>query len=98
MTTIPAKVMQVRLLDTFIYLRLTCVRPQGLKQLGATSASGPGDCTHVVMKNLQRSEKLLCAMPVARYIVTEKWAIECAKARRLLRMFLNTQVVQNTEL
>lgn len=58
---------------------------QALTKLGAKMVSKPSECTYLVVKNLGRTEKFLCAMAVAPYVVTEKWALASAAAKQLLR-------------
>jgi hypothetical protein len=45
----------------------------------------PDECTHLVVKTLARTEKLLCAMAVAPVVVTEKWVRDSIAAKKLLR-------------
>jgi hypothetical protein len=45
----------------------------------------PDECTHLVVKTLARTEKLLCAMAVAPAIVTENWVRDSIAAKKLLR-------------
>lgn len=45
----------------------------------------PSECTHLVVKSVVRTEKFLCAMATAPYILNEKWAIISAASRKLLR-------------
>ncbi|TFY62070.1 hypothetical protein EVG20_g6835 [Dentipellis fragilis] len=56
----------------------------GLTKLGAKMISKPSECTHLVLKSLGRTEKLLCAMAVAPCIVTEKWATASVAAKQFL--------------
>lgn len=45
----------------------------------------PSECTHLVVKSVVRTEKFLCAMATAPYILNEKWAVISAASRKLLR-------------
>ena len=49
--------------------------------------SRPSECTHLLAPQLVRTEKFLCALVVAPFILTEKWATRSAAAKRLLRAF-----------
>lgn len=42
------------------------------------------ECTHILAPALVRTEKFLCALAVAPFILTEAWATESAAAKRLL--------------
>ena len=50
--------------------------------------SRPSECTHLLAPHLVRTEKFLCAMVVAPFILTEKWATRSAAVKKLLRAFL----------
>lgn len=47
----------------------------------------PSECTHLLAPQLVRTEKFLCALVVAPFILTEKWAIQSAAVKKLLREF-----------
>ena len=49
--------------------------------------SRPSECTHLLAPQLVRTEKFLCALVVAPFILTEKWATRSAAAKKLLRAF-----------
>ncbi|KAI0278529.1 hypothetical protein BC826DRAFT_649275 [Russula brevipes] len=55
-----------------------------LVKLGAKIGVKPSECTHLVVKTLARTEKFLCAMAVAPYVVTEKWVRDSIAAKKLL--------------
>ncbi|KAK4057178.1 regulator of Ty1 Transposition [Microbotryomycetes sp. JL221] len=55
-----------------------------LKSLGASYTDQPGQVTHLVVKQLSRTEKLLCCLAVVPIIVTKDWVDESVKAGRLL--------------
>ncbi|THH15096.1 hypothetical protein EW146_g5335 [Bondarzewia mesenterica] len=74
----------VRVLTTQIQLGDELEIDQGLIKLGAKMATRPAECTHLVVKNLGRTEKFLCAMAAAPYVVTEKWVIASIAAKQLL--------------
>ncbi|KAI0271257.1 hypothetical protein BC834DRAFT_966777 [Gloeopeniophorella convolvens] len=57
---------------------------RAMTKLGAKMGVKPGECTHLVVKNLGRTEKFLCAMAVAPVIITEKWVQACVAAKKLL--------------
>ena len=45
----------------------------------------PSECTHLVARNLVRTEKFLCAIARAPYILNEKWLVSSYAAKELLR-------------
>ena len=49
--------------------------------------SRPSECTHLLAPQLVRTEKFLCAMAVAPFILTEKWATRSAAVKKLLRAY-----------
>lgn len=49
--------------------------------------SRPSECTHLLAPQLVRTEKFLCALVVAPFILTEKWATRSAAVKKLLRAF-----------
>ena len=58
---------------------------QTLVKLGAKVGVRPDECTHLVVKTLARTEKLLCAMAVAPAVITEQWVRDSIAAKKLLR-------------
>jgi hypothetical protein len=58
---------------------------QALIKLGARVGVKPDECTHLVVKTIARTEKLLCAMAVAPAIVTENWVRDSIATKKLLR-------------
>lgn len=57
---------------------------RALAKLGAKIGVKPSECTHLVVKSLARTEKLLCAMAVAPHFVTERWVRDSITAKRIL--------------
>lgn len=55
-----------------------------LTKLGVKMTSKPSECTHLVARNLVRTEKFLCAMAVAPFVVNEKWLLASAAAKQIL--------------
>jgi hypothetical protein len=47
----------------------------------------PTQCTHLLAPHLVRTEKFLCALAAAPYILEASWATNSAAAKRLLRRF-----------
>lgn len=72
----------VRVLAT--QLTLEDHEERALAKLGAKIGVKPSECTHLVVKSLARTEKLLCAVAVAPHIVTERWVRDSITAKRLL--------------
>jgi Regulator of Ty1 transposition protein 107 BRCT domain len=61
---------------------------QALVKLGARVGVRPDECTHLVVKTLARTEKLLCAMAVAPAVITERWVRDSIAAKKLIRAWL----------
>jgi hypothetical protein len=48
-------------------------------------ANNPEECTHLIMKELARTEKLLEVLPTVQYLVPPEWIDASIKAKELLR-------------
>jgi hypothetical protein len=59
-----------------------------LKKLGVGFIEDALKCTHLVVQKIGRTEKFLCAMAVAPFIVTDRWIKDSAKAGYLLGPFI----------
>ena len=59
--------------------------------MGAKIVTKPIECTHLLVRSVVRTEKFLCAMAVAPYILSEKWAVMSAANKKLLRKLNVTQ-------
>ncbi|KAH6890227.1 hypothetical protein BKA70DRAFT_1442221 [Coprinopsis sp. MPI-PUGE-AT-0042] len=57
---------------------------RGMVALGAKFTDKPSHCTHLVAKGLVRTEKFLCALTRAPFIVSEDWVKESVKAKKVL--------------
>ncbi|KAH0588548.1 hypothetical protein H2248_004377 [Termitomyces sp. 'cryptogamus'] len=55
-----------------------------LIKLGVKITVKPSECTHLLAPHLVRTEKFLCALASAPFIMTDRWAIESAAAKKLL--------------
>ncbi|KAF8058683.1 hypothetical protein FPV67DRAFT_1523362 [Lyophyllum atratum] len=80
----------VRLMTTQVTLSEDVVKV--LTKLGVKITTRPAECTHLLAPHLVRTEKFLCALANAPFILTEKWATESAAAKTLLdegKYFLN---------
>ncbi|KAI0646001.1 hypothetical protein C8Q79DRAFT_967346 [Trametes meyenii] len=73
---------EVRVMTTQVTLADDVVRT--LTKLGVKVVDKPQNCTHLLVKSVVRTEKFLCAMAVAPYVLNERWAKMSAAARRLL--------------
>jgi hypothetical protein len=58
-------------------------------KLGVMFTTRPSECTHLLAQGVVRTEKFLCALAMQSYILSEKWAIASANAKRLLRASLS---------
>ena len=58
---------------------------QALTKMGVKFTSKPLECTHLVARSLVRTEKFLCAIARAPYILSEKWLVASYAAKQLLR-------------
>ncbi|KAJ6499219.1 hypothetical protein C8R45DRAFT_821020 [Mycena sanguinolenta] len=72
----------IKIMTTTISLTDSVVK--ALSKLGAKTASQVSECTHLVAPGIVRTEKLLCALAAGAWIVSEKWAIDSAAAKKLL--------------
>ncbi|KAH6906233.1 hypothetical protein BKA70DRAFT_439614 [Coprinopsis sp. MPI-PUGE-AT-0042] len=57
---------------------------RGMVALGAKFTDKPSHCTHLVANGLVRTEKFLCALTRAPFIVSEDWVKESVKAKKVL--------------
>ncbi|KAJ3511421.1 hypothetical protein NMY22_g15649 [Coprinellus aureogranulatus] len=57
---------------------------RSLAKLGVTMASKPPDCTHLLAAAVVRTEKFLSAVATGAHILKKEWAIDSAKAGKLL--------------
>ncbi|KAJ7350687.1 BRCT domain-containing protein [Mycena albidolilacea] len=51
---------------------------KALAKLGVRVTNRAAECTHLIVHHLVRTEKFLCALAGAPYIVTKEWAEDCA--------------------
>ncbi|KAL5518345.1 ESC4 [Sanghuangporus vaninii] len=72
----------IRLMTTQVTLSDQILK--GLRQLGVQEAKKPTECNLLLANSIGRTEKFLCAMATVRSIVTEAWAAESVKAKRIL--------------
>ncbi|KAL1920481.1 uncharacterized protein VTP21DRAFT_858 [Calcarisporiella thermophila] len=56
----------------------------GLKALGAKMAKVPHECTHLIAHHVARTEKFLCAMSVAHFILSDDWVKDSISHGRLV--------------
>ena len=56
-----------------------------LNKLGVKFVTRPTECTHLLVRSVVRTEKFLCAMAVAPFVLSEKWATMSAANRKLFR-------------
>ncbi|KAJ6590014.1 hypothetical protein DFH09DRAFT_1274284 [Mycena vulgaris] len=57
---------------------------KALASLGAKTTSKPTECTHLVVSSLRRTEKFLCALAGAPFILTEQWAVDSVAENSLM--------------
>ncbi|OJT11416.1 BRCT-containing protein 1 [Trametes pubescens] len=77
-----AETKAVRVMTTQLSFADDVMRRLGV--LGVKFVQKPSECTHLVVKSVVRTEKFLCAMANAPYILNEKWAVISAASRKLL--------------
>jgi mediator of DNA damage checkpoint protein 1 len=58
---------------------------QVLAKLGVKMTTKPAKCTHLVAHHIVPTEKFLCVMSVAPFIVAEGWITDSVAAKRILR-------------
>ncbi|KAF8647813.1 hypothetical protein AX16_006533 [Volvariella volvacea WC 439] len=56
---------------------------KALTKLGVKITTRAVECTHLIVPHLVRTEKFLCALAVAPYILTEKWIRDSVAAKKL---------------
>ncbi|KAF8625140.1 hypothetical protein AX17_006918 [Amanita inopinata Kibby_2008] len=57
---------------------------KALIKLGVRITTRPMECTHLLAPGIVRTEKFLCALAGAPFVLSEKWATESAAAKKLL--------------
>ncbi|KAJ7270110.1 hypothetical protein B0H12DRAFT_1094605 [Mycena haematopus] len=57
---------------------------KALAKLGAKITTRATECTHLIVPNLVRTEKFLCALTAAPYILTKEWAVDSAANEELM--------------
>ncbi|TFK90623.1 hypothetical protein K466DRAFT_543199 [Polyporus arcularius HHB13444] len=77
-----AQAKNVRVMTTQLTLSDDVVKQ--LNKMGVKMVTKPSECTHLLVKSVVRTEKFLCAMAVAPYVLGEKWARMSAFNRKLL--------------
>lgn len=58
---------------------------KALAKLGVVFVKKPSECTHLLVKSAVRTEKFLCALATAPYVLSGEWATASAAAKKLLR-------------
>ncbi|GAA6018796.1 hypothetical protein JCM11491_003452 [Sporobolomyces phaffii] len=74
----------IRIITTGLGLDKTSSEIKAMKPLGAVWTEKPQEATHLVVKNLSRTEKFLCCLPFTPFIVTKKWLDACIDAKELV--------------
>ncbi|KAI0328357.1 hypothetical protein GY45DRAFT_1326498 [Cubamyces sp. BRFM 1775] len=72
----------IRVMTTQLTLGDDVVRT--LTKLGVKFVTKPTECTHLLVRSIVRTEKFLCAIAMAPYVLGEHWAIRSATVRKLL--------------
>ncbi|KAF8627919.1 hypothetical protein AX15_004169 [Amanita polypyramis BW_CC] len=72
----------VMLLTTQVILSDDVIK--ALVKLGIKMTSHATECTHLIAPKIVRTEKFLCAIASAPFVLTEEWAIRSAAAKKLL--------------
>ncbi|RXW21707.1 hypothetical protein EST38_g4150 [Candolleomyces aberdarensis] len=57
---------------------------KALNKLGVTMCTRPSECTHLLASAIVRTEKFLVALAGGAYILSKDWALDSAKAGKLL--------------
>ncbi|KAF9096544.1 hypothetical protein BGX23_010955 [Mortierella sp. AD031] len=83
MTTAPSKTKQVRYISTGLK-DPSAKQVKALKALGIVSTTAMDQCTHLVAKNVARTEKFLVALTQGKIIVHEDWLQACIDANAVL--------------
>lgn len=90
-TEVFASSSDVVLLTTQVALADDVVK--SLTKLGVRMTTRPTECTHLLAPHLVRTEKFLCALACAPYILNSKWATSSAAAKKLLRLYHSIFIV-----
>ncbi|KAG6853738.1 hypothetical protein C0991_001873 [Blastosporella zonata] len=88
-----SRVGSVRLMTTQVTLTDDVIKT--LTKLGVKITVKPSECTHLLAPHLVRTEKFLCSLAGAPFILTEKWATESAAAKKLLGELLYLTNIEN---
>ncbi|KAI0779277.1 hypothetical protein C8Q74DRAFT_1258208 [Fomes fomentarius] len=72
----------IRVMTTQVALSDDVVK--GLGRMNVKIVTKPTECTHLLVRSVVRTEKFLCAMAVAPYVLSSKWAEMSAFNRKLL--------------
>lgn len=74
----------VRILFTHLETDLVNKLTTYASKLGLSVASGPSNCTHLIVDGISRTPKFICAFNYATYILSYKWIIESHEVGSLL--------------
>ena len=89
-TTAPvpvSKFKHARYISTGLTKEPSAKQVKALKALGIVSTTAVDQCTHLVAKNVGRTEKFLTALAQGKIIVHEDWLQACIDANAILGMF-----------
>lgn len=89
-TTAPvpvSKFKHARYISTGLTKEPSAKQVKALKALGIVSTTAVDQCTHLVAKNVGRTEKFLTALAQGKIIVHEDWLQACVDANAILGMF-----------
>ncbi|KZT24310.1 hypothetical protein NEOLEDRAFT_1242555 [Neolentinus lepideus HHB14362 ss-1] len=68
----------IKLLTTQVALSHDTIK--SLQKMGVKMTEKPSECTHVIVKGLVRTKKLLCAIPAVPFILSSDWALHSVEA------------------
>jgi hypothetical protein len=67
-----------------LLIKCLIIISQTLVKLGVKFTQKPQECTHLVTNGMARTEKFLCALPQAPYVLNGEWLSACASAKKIL--------------
>ncbi|GJJ08998.1 hypothetical protein Clacol_003219 [Clathrus columnatus] len=85
---VPDDVEQVQFTLKAIFLYRDLVHMfQVLTKIGVKFTTKPTECTHLVASGMARTEKFLCALPQAPFVLNGDWLAACAKEKKILDFY-----------
>lgn len=71
---------------------------KALTKLGVKFTTKPSECTHLIASGMARTEKFLCALPQAPYVLGKDWLAACVKEKRVVGMYYSELLKEHSSL